>query len=682
MNTTDQPERLESWKQIAAYLGKSERTVRRWQQVEGLPVHRHQHQQRGSVWAFPQELDAWLDSRRRSPEPLPETPEPSKWRLGIIAPLAAFSLVLVAAFIWSTRPSSPFFLEATPITALQGPAYGPTFSPDGRQVAFFWAGTPTTGGGVFVKEIGSEQIRQVASGLLGPIKGFTYSPAWSPDGKTIAFLRRVVRPAKTPGGPTDSATWLFVVSPDGGPERSILQLTEAVLLGGNHLHLSWSADSQSIVAPMAMPGRRGIHRISIATAEAIQLTRSPTVDYGSRLSADGRAIVFLRKEGPDLAPIESLMRLEIDPKGVPVGQPQTLYKGRSLTAGVDWTSNGEDLIVCQSTGGYYGPLNSRLFRLRARPGSPLQPLPVEANDCSTVAVSRPGPNGTFSLLFANNPGSKSGNAGMWQLPLPSLQVRKEYAPSSRADLAPSFSPDGSMIAFRSNRRGHMEVWIANRDGTGARPLTSQRAVWSQPVWSPDGDRLLFGAPSYLGKSPYGLYLVPVAGGRSTQVPTGADQPFDPFWSSDGRHIYYWTNTNATQLWRIRLDGTGRTHIGDFPANTRQRGVEAGGFIYYTRYRAGLARIALSDGKEEALASMSNSYFAITKKNLFFVRSGDDMLCALPVGGGPLREFGPVHELNGVNHNVNGFSVDEQESTLLWSEAARPQLDLMIVRDFR
>lgn len=46
-------ERLDSWKQIAAYLNKSERTVRRWHEVEGLPVHKHQHQQRGSVPLMP-----------------------------------------------------------------------------------------------------------------------------------------------------------------------------------------------------------------------------------------------------------------------------------------------------------------------------------------------------------------------------------------------------------------------------------------------------------------------------------------------------------------------------------------------------------------------------------------------------------------------------------------------------
>lgn len=58
-------ERLESWKEVAAYLNRSERTVRRWEELEGLPVHRLQHDKRGSIYAYASELDAWRDSRRQ-----------------------------------------------------------------------------------------------------------------------------------------------------------------------------------------------------------------------------------------------------------------------------------------------------------------------------------------------------------------------------------------------------------------------------------------------------------------------------------------------------------------------------------------------------------------------------------------------------------------------------------------
>lgn len=56
--------RLDSWKEIAAYLCRDVTTVQRWEKREGMPVHRHLHDRLGSVYAFSSELDAWVQSRR------------------------------------------------------------------------------------------------------------------------------------------------------------------------------------------------------------------------------------------------------------------------------------------------------------------------------------------------------------------------------------------------------------------------------------------------------------------------------------------------------------------------------------------------------------------------------------------------------------------------------------------
>lgn len=69
--------RLESWKEIAAYLNRDVTTVQRWEKREGMPVHRHLHDQRGSVYAVPGELDAWRRTRG------PRTGEPSKLDAGL-----------------------------------------------------------------------------------------------------------------------------------------------------------------------------------------------------------------------------------------------------------------------------------------------------------------------------------------------------------------------------------------------------------------------------------------------------------------------------------------------------------------------------------------------------------------------------------------------------------------------
>src|SRR2546421_12838851 len=58
---------LESWKQIAAYLDRSERTVRRWEANEGLPVHRREHEKQDTVFAFKHEIEAWRRLRIKCP---------------------------------------------------------------------------------------------------------------------------------------------------------------------------------------------------------------------------------------------------------------------------------------------------------------------------------------------------------------------------------------------------------------------------------------------------------------------------------------------------------------------------------------------------------------------------------------------------------------------------------------
>jgi TolB-like protein len=113
--------RLESWKEIAAYLSRDVTTVQRWEKREGMPVYRHLHDQRGSVYAVPAELDAWRRSRGpRTDEPPQPDAEPalsgkiapaqaaSKFRLWMPIALVASVAALAAAYLaFRHRPASP-----------------------------------------------------------------------------------------------------------------------------------------------------------------------------------------------------------------------------------------------------------------------------------------------------------------------------------------------------------------------------------------------------------------------------------------------------------------------------------------------------------------------------------------------------------------------------------------------
>ena len=109
--------RLDSWKEIAAWLNRDVTTAQRWEKREGMPVHRHAHEKRGSVYALTSELDAWLQSRKTTPEQngnghdaeatIEAEPErrrtPSRWVL-----LTVVTSILVAAVLgWVIRRPHP-----------------------------------------------------------------------------------------------------------------------------------------------------------------------------------------------------------------------------------------------------------------------------------------------------------------------------------------------------------------------------------------------------------------------------------------------------------------------------------------------------------------------------------------------------------------------------------------------
>ena len=113
MPTVERPPEkwLDSWKAIAAYLNRDVTTVQRWEKREGMPVHRHAHAKRGSVYALPGELDNWIQGRRVSVQPV-EEPEPDESsqspakasslsrRAGVFSLAAAFCLAAIAAAVW------------------------------------------------------------------------------------------------------------------------------------------------------------------------------------------------------------------------------------------------------------------------------------------------------------------------------------------------------------------------------------------------------------------------------------------------------------------------------------------------------------------------------------------------------------------------------------------------------
>ncbi|RYG75192.1 DUF5050 domain-containing protein [bacterium] len=109
---------------------------------------------------------------------------------------------------------------------------------------------------------------------------------------------------------------------------------------------------------------------------------------------------------------------------------------------------------------------------------------------------------------------------------------KRITDNAVEDLEPAISPDGSSIAFVSNRTGNSEIFLVNSSGT--RQLTSNTESDRKPSFSPDGRTLVFvGTRNRITD----LYLLDIATGRQTRLTNTAAAEDDPTYAPDGNIIY-------------------------------------------------------------------------------------------------------------------------------------------------
>lgn len=161
------------------------------------------------------------------------------------------------------------------------------------------------------------------------------------------------------------------------------------------------------------------------------------------------------------------------------------------------------------------------------------------------------------IIFTNN------GSGLWIM---NPDGSNPHAITFKDDIDPTWSPDGSMIAFASNRSGTRQLYVANANGKKANQVTDLNNMGGRSSWSPDGTKLAF----YRG--PTGdrdIYTINIDGSGLQKLTNGGDN-LGPSWSPDGKWIAFTSYRDGNnEIYIVRPNGQRETRLTNNPASDWQ-----------------------------------------------------------------------------------------------------------------
>jgi Tol biopolymer transport system component/DNA-binding winged helix-turn-helix (wHTH) protein len=590
--------------------------------------------------------------------------EPGKERRRRLGLLLACIVVGCAAFvvglIASRGGTSNAEFTPTPLTSYPGLEFHPSFSPDGSQVVFRWFRQPGEVSDLYTKVVGASGEVRLTHGPSDSV-----CPTWSPDGRSIAFLRDA----------GESKADLLLISPLGGPERKLAEV-ELPPYGSCP---AWHSNGKSLILShrKAREDSFPLFSMSVDNGAEFQLTFPPkvaAVDRDPAVSPHGDAIVFAR--GPQTDPSVILLDLFLLPlsrTGVAKGEPIRITFDRRTNYAPAWTPD-ERAIVFSS-----GPAHSpSLYELDFSLFS-WSPRKVERLAFAGDGVRGPTISANGRLAYAKS----TIRANIWRLELNGPHSARKPAErliaSTHLDHTPEYSPDGTRIAFSSDRSGSHEIWVANSDGSGATQLTSFSDAYyrSDPRWSPEG-AVVFSSNS--GGTP-ATYSVSPEGGVPKRL--GPDETGT--WSHDHKQLYF---DARNQIWRTQWP---RSTSGAAPVQvTRGGGLSPrlspdDRFVYYLKddhEMTSVWKVPAGGGTEmEVIDSVCCHNFEVVDQGIYFIPGWHgEPHSTLKFFDFARRKTTLVADLPGLP--AYGLSLSPEGKNILFSLYEPPNSDLWMVERFR
>ncbi|MEO8348215.1 MAG: protein kinase [Acidobacteriota bacterium] len=556
--------------------------------------------------------DFALDLRRAARSPAAPAPTAVQARaISRLWPIAAATLLVgiaggygVSRITRSTGTESSLAdVTLTPLTSEPGYEGEPTFSPDGKTIAYV---SDRTGNfEIFLKQVSGGPDVNITNSPADDVQ-----PAFSPDGKQIAFV-------STRESAKQLTYQIFYVPPTGG------DIWVMPALGGSPRRIaeagnfpSWSPDGSSLVFTGGGEDEKKIFRVSAAGGEAreiplrqpegtprarfllhptispdgkwilIQADRDRVVTAPSSggsvqllcrgrrpiWAPDGRSVIYSSAEaGKNL----SLWRITFTGARDPDGQAEPITIGRGVDTQATISRKGSEIAFTA----FEQTFNLETIPIDAESGrvtGSVKALTAGKNDIDRSMFSPDGQSVTYS------------NGGrIWRLDLGAVPYPLTSDPAFQ-DGQPRWSPDGRSIAFDRTSAGdptRTAVWVMAADGANPRALIEKARA---PYWTPDSRVITYGS-----RTDDHLHLFDIATRRSRRVTDEPTRSPLHVLSPDGKWIVYQSSANPTGEIHARALEGGPTRV--VVASPRQSNGHpmvspSGNWLYYQTEHKNVYRI--------------------------------------------------------------------------------------------
>ena len=297
-----------------------------------------------------------------------------------------------------------------------------------------------------------------------PTPGDVQTPAWSPDGRKLAFVSQ-----------RDGNAEIYVMNADGSAQENLTRQP------ANDSHPSWSRDGGKLAFVSRRDGNSEIYVMNADGSGLRNVTRTPRDDLDPAWSPDGRAIAFVQKKCVASRPCAAAYETDLYVVNADGGGLRRLTTRRARLFNPSWSADGKTIRYARSLVNADGSGHSELPRNVPLAGA-------WSPDGQRIAFSRV----SHSPADIRNPTK----LGLWVMNADGSDAR-QVAPKATWGVPPAWSPDGRRIAFRRfdgrlfESAGNSDLFVVNVDGSGLRRLTHHAANVRWFAWSPDGRTIAF-----------------------------------------------------------------------------------------------------------------------------------------------------------------------------------------------